>query len=93
MVTWYASTPKLVMAIWKMARDQHMFHRSTRSKSQVCVCVCVGGGGGEGGCVFILCSVACTDNLVVTLIFDMAVWPWTAKIKFADLLFNICSWT
>ncbi|KAL5475148.1 hypothetical protein EMCRGX_G027211 [Ephydatia muelleri] len=34
-VTWYASTPKLVMAIWKMARDQHMFHRSTRSKSQM----------------------------------------------------------
>ncbi len=28
---WYAINSKVVMAIWKMARDQHMFYRSKRT--------------------------------------------------------------
>ena len=28
---WYALNSKVVMAIWKMARDQHMFYRSQRT--------------------------------------------------------------
>ena len=28
---WYGSSAKVVMAIWKMARDQHMFYRSKRA--------------------------------------------------------------
>ena len=28
---WYGSSAKVVMAIWKMSRDQHMFYRSKRS--------------------------------------------------------------
>ena len=28
---WYGSSAKVVMAIWKMSRDQHMFYRSKRA--------------------------------------------------------------
>ncbi len=40
---WYGSSSKVVMAIWKMARDQHVFYRSKRVKKvqRVCVCVCM----------------------------------------------------
>ena len=28
--TWHGANPKIVMAIWKMARDQHVFYRSKK---------------------------------------------------------------
>lgn len=28
---WYGSSSKVIIAIWKMARDQHMFYRSKRT--------------------------------------------------------------
>ena len=28
---WHGANSKIVMAIWKMARDQHMFYRSKRT--------------------------------------------------------------
>ncbi|XP_003382747.1 PREDICTED: FERM domain-containing protein 4A-like isoform X2 [Amphimedon queenslandica] len=31
LLAWYGKNPKVVVAIWKMVRDQHMFYRSKRS--------------------------------------------------------------
>ena len=28
--TWHGANSKIVMAIWKMARDQHVFYRSKK---------------------------------------------------------------
>ena len=28
---WYGNSSKVIIAIWKMARDQHMFYRSKRT--------------------------------------------------------------
>ena len=31
LLSWYGKNAKVVIAIWKMVRDQHMFYRSQRT--------------------------------------------------------------